>query len=439
METSYNFLAPGNEPSSPGRKTGLDTQRVNRTLSKFFRSPADWQLAFLLIMLTAGYLSIAVSQIALGLGLLVMLYRWVFRKEAPPVTGLEKTALLLAAWALLMIPFSTNSSQSLVYYRRFYLFAVIWVAASSAVTEKRRMFMLIALLTGAMAISLYGQIHNARLAGGMFSERMGEIFNPMTSGALLMMALLVAAGFLITGGIRGKLKIAIVIAALPVALGLVLTMTRSAQLGLIAGLGLMLLLAKPRLFGVFLGLLAVAVVILAFFGEDLLSERMWGRINPEYVMGGENTQGRLEMWRGGLEMVKAHPVTGVGDRGLEEISPDYYTSEFGVYQGHMHNNIVHMAVIWGIPGLVFGQAFILAGFWYLWKRWRALHRLPEAREKAPVQSAWILGALGVWVSFYIASLTEWYFGDAETMLIYLAILGIALGPGLESGRETSDY
>ena len=61
-----------------------------------FKSAAGWQLVFLLLMLTAGYLSIAVSQIALGLALLVMLYRWVFLKEAPPVTGLEKTAALLA-------------------------------------------------------------------------------------------------------------------------------------------------------------------------------------------------------------------------------------------------------------------------------------------------------------------------------------------------------
>ena len=60
--------------------------------------------------------------------------------------------------------------------------------------------MLVALLAGAMAISIYGQIHHARLAGGFFSQRMAVLFNAMTSGALLMMALLVAAGFLITPG-----------------------------------------------------------------------------------------------------------------------------------------------------------------------------------------------------------------------------------------------
>ena len=394
-----------------------------------WQSAANVQLGFLLIMLMAGYLSIAVSQIALGLALLVMLYRWVFLKEAPPVTGLEKTAALLALWALVMIPFSTNVSQSAVFYRRFYLFTVIWIAASSATTDRRRLLMLAALLVGALAISIYAQIHHAQMAGGFFSDRMTVLFSTMTSGALLMMAILVVAGFVIMPGINRHLKIGISIAVLPVILGLVMTMTRSAQLGLIGGLGLMLLLARPRLFGIFVGALVAATVVLALYGENLLSERMWGRINPQYVMGGDNTSLRLEMWRGGLEMVKAHPLTGVGDRGLEEISPDYYTSTEGLYFGHLHNNIVQMAVIWGIPGLILGQAFIWAGLWYLIKRWRKLRRDPPS---TPVQAAWVLGAVGVWISFFIAGMTEWYFGDAESMLIYLAILGCALGPRSES-------
>jgi O-antigen ligase len=247
----------------------------------------------------------------------------------------------------------------------------------------------------------------------------------MTSGALLMMAILTAAGFVIMPGIDRRLKIGVSLAILPVMLGLVMTMTRSAQLGLLTGLGLMLLLARPRLFGMFAGALVAATVVLALFGENLMSERMWSRINPQYVMGGENTSLRLEMWRGGLEMVKAHPVTGVGDRSLKEISPEYYTSELDLYFGHLHSNIVHMAAIWGIPGVILGQAFIWAGLWFLIKRWRKLRRDPPA---TPVLAAWVLAAIGVWISFFIAGITEWYFGDAESMLIYLAIIGCALGP-----------
>jgi O-antigen ligase len=392
------------------------------------RSAANWQLGFVLIMLTAGFLSIAVSQIALGLALLVMLYRWAFLGAAPPVTGLEKTAALLAVWALVMIPFSTQVTQSLVFYRRFYLFTAIWVTAGVATTDARRLLLLAFLLAGSVAISVYGQIVHAQLTRGFLSQRMEVAFNAMTGGALLMMIIMVAVGFLIVPGLGKRLKVAVGVAGLPALLGIIMTMTRSAQLGLLAGLGIMLLLTKPRLFGAFLALLAVATVVLAMFGENLMSARMWSRINPQYVMAGDNTVQRLDMWRGGWEMVKARPLTGVGDRGLEEISPDYYTSFDGEYHGHLHNNIVQMAVIWGLPGLIFGQAFVWAGLWYLLKRWRDLRRRPGGLGHASVRAGWVLAGIGVWVSFYIAGFTEWYFGDAESMLIYLAILGGALGP-----------
>ena len=438
MATSFNLPSPADPQFHPNQGISLNNDTMPAAPSAFLKSAANWQLVFVLIMLAAGYLSIAVSQIALGLALLVMLYRWIFLKEAPPATGLEKTAAVLAVWALVMIPFSTHSAQSLVYFRRFYLFTAIWVCASTATTERRRLAMLGFLLAGAMSISIYGQIHHAQLAGGFLSQRMDVLFNAMTSGALLMMAIMVAAGFLMAPGLGRRLKIVVGIAVLPVILGLVMTMTRSAQLGLLAGLGIILLLVKPKLFGLFVGLVLVASVVLAFYGENLMSARMWSRINPQYIMGGDNTGSRLEMWRGGLEMVKAHPITGVGDRGLEEIGPDYYTSKYGVYHGHLHNNLVQMAVIWGIPGLIFGQAFLFAGLWYLFKRWRDLRRIPSGTRAAPAQFGWVLGAIGAWISFYIAGLTEWYFGDAESMLIFLAILGTALGPSPAPPIERTD-
>jgi O-antigen ligase len=411
----------------PNKGIVLNTNSAAMVSTSFFKSAANWQLVFLLIMLAAGYLSIAVSQIALGLALAIMLYRWVFRREAPPINGLEKTAALLALWALAMIPISSDVVQSLIYYRRFYLFTAIWVAASAATTERRRLLMLAFLMAGSLAISLYGQIRHAQLAGGFLSQQMVVVFNAMTGGAMLMMAILVAVGFLIVPGIGRRLKVVIAIAALPMILGIVMTMTRSAELGLLAGLGIMLFLAKPRVFRVFLVGLLVSAAVLAMYGEHLVPEHVWSRINPKYVMTGLETNLRIEMWRGGLEMIKAHPITGVGDRGLEKILPEYYTSANNMYFGHLHSNIVHMAAIWGIPGLIFGQAFVFAGLWFLVKRWRWLRQQPERMRNAPTAAGWVLGAIGVWLGFYVAGFTEWYFGDAESMLIYLAILGCALG------------
>ncbi|MBK7670714.1 MAG: hypothetical protein IPJ24_04850 [bacterium] len=45
----------------------------------------------------------------------------------------------------------------------------------------------------------------------------------------------------------------------------------------------------------------------------------------------------------------------------------------------------------------------------------------------------------MWMGFFVAGLTEWYFGDAEPMLIYLAVLGIALGGGHHAATGASSH
>lgn len=385
------------------------------------------QFVFALLTLPLGYFSIAASQISLGIALLLLLARWIVERTAPPATGLEKTALLLAAWALLMVPLSTDVPQSAVYYRRFYLFTALWVGAAAAVDERRRGLLLGFLLGGAAAAGLYGIVDQLHRYGDLMSHRLTAVFNAMTGGAVLMMAALVAAGCLIAPGVGRRMRLAAAAAAVPIALGVAMTMTRSAQLGLVVGVGAMLFLRKPKISGLFAALVLAAGIVLAVWGEDLLPPRYWKRISPEFVIGGKSTVARLDMWKGGWKMIQARPIRGVGDRGLKEIAPEYYTTENGLYWGHMHSNIVHLAVIWGVPGLVLAQAFLIMTLVLLIRSWRRLVGRVRQPDYQPVRTGWVLGAIGVWVGFYVAGLSEWYFGDAESMLIYFLIIGCALG------------
>ena len=383
---------------------------------------ANLQFALVVIMLTAANLSIAVSQIALGLALIVQLYRRFLRREPLPAIGLGRWVLALAAWALVMIPFSTDPGQSMIFYKRFYLFAAIWVAASVAVDYRRQWVLMGAILTGAVAISLYGQIHVLLKTGSLFKLRLGEMSNPMTSGCLLMMSLLLAAGFLLSRGRSKQQLIWIGVAALPVALGLVQTMTRSALLGFAVGLGVMFLLARPRWFTIFMVVLILFLVSVSLLPDGVISREMSKRLDPTYVLQGNSTSQRLYMWTEGWAMVKQHPITGVGDRDLKSIGPRYYEHPDMNYYGHLHSNPVMLAAIWGIPGFLLGMGFLLRQLWLLIRLWRS----GAGRQLGP-PVGWVLGAVGVWAGFFTAGLTEWYFGDAESMLLYLAITGIALG------------
>ena len=102
-----------------------------------------------------------------------------------------------------------------------------------------------------------------------------------------------------------------------------------------------------------------------------------------------------------------------------------------VYFGHLHSNPIMLAVIWGIPGFLLAMGFFLATLVQPWRRW---HSLQGASSRPPPwRAGWILGAIGAGAGFFVAGLTEWYFGDAESMLLFLAILGTALtrDPGTE--------
>jgi len=382
-------------------------------------------LSLVLFMMTAGFISIAISQLCLGTSLILLLYRRGFKKIILPRTGLEISATVLAAWALINIAFSSDAHTSMVFYRRFFLFSAIWVVASVITTERRRFLMLIFSLVGALAISLYGEVMLVLETGSLFGHRFDIMSNSMTSGSLLMMALLLGFGFLLAGGQSTRVKVFIGLALTPILLGTVLTLTRSALLGVIAGLGVMILLSHRRWFYVLLGILVIGAIFFATVGESVLPTNVYHRLSLDYLLTGTNTIVRLEMWQGGWEMIKERPFTGVGDRNLTSIGSEFYGDADTVYHGHLHSNYVQLAVIWGIPGLLLALYFIVQPIFLLVRRWLQIRRL-EFPPK--VYCGWVLGACGVWTGFMLAGLTEWYFGDAETMLIYLAFFGCALGP-----------
>ncbi len=393
------------------------------------------QLGFFLLALCAGNFSIAVSQAALGLTLLCGLVRWATFRQGVVPTGMERVTLALVGWAVLMIPFSADPGQSLVFAKRFFLFTALWLGAGLATSEHRRRLMLGAVMLGASGISLISAWQVQRQMGTLFGDRLAHVSNAMTSGAMLMLVVLLALGILLNKSTGARARIVVGAALLPMALALAMTMTRSALLGLVVGVAAMLLVAHRRWF---LGF-AVAVVFLlagvALFGEDVLSARAWSRLDPDNLFAGRNTVTRIEMWRVGWNMVQAEPLTGVGDCDLNAVAPQYYGEHEPVPFGHLHSNFVHLAVIWGIPGFILAMIFLGQQPRLLWRRWRK--SFGHRNAPAPWHAGWTLGALGMWAGFFVAGLTEWYFGDAEPMLMSMAILGVALGR-LDAKSEKTD-
>ncbi len=391
-------------------------------------------LGVLLVLLAlTATLSVAVSQIVLGLGLAVLLSRWT-RGRTPPRTGLEWPALALVVWALAMIPFSADPGQSALYARRWYLLTPIWVAAAAGAVDggRWRLPALAGLALGAVVSAALGFWSFWRKGGahyrddGQLAGRAEPLAGYMTGAGLLMLVgLVLLAAVLLARSRRVRLWAAVALAV--VGTGLLLTLTRSAWLGFAAGAALMVALWRAR----WLGALAAVGVVAVLLLPGALKTRLLSAFDPADAA---NSQ-RVIMWRTGWQWVAASPVTGVGDCDLKNRYRAHHAGDPDVeIQGHLHSNLVMFAAAWGVPGLVLALGLLLATFWHLWRRWRELRAAPrrgpptggEVVPEDHLARVWCLGALGAWVGLMVAGLFEWNFGDAEVALLFWLIMGLGL-------------
>jgi putative inorganic carbon (hco3(-)) transporter len=109
-----------------------------------------------------------------------------------------------------------------------------------------------------------------------------------------------------------------------------------------------------------LGVAAAVVVTLFALADQRFLERQQTTIEAQ----DGSSQGRLEAWQGGLELIKDHPL-GTGGRGFHILSPKYIPNIVEEHRGEersVHNSYLQLAAEWGIQGLVTWSGFIISTF-----------------------------------------------------------------------------
>jgi putative inorganic carbon (HCO3(-)) transporter len=381
--------------------------------------------AVILLALSAT-VSVSTSQSALGLALLGLLVRWI-RGVPPARTGLEWCAAALLGWACVSVIFSTDRVQSLVFLRRFYLLSALWIAATVVVTERRRRLVLVALGLGGVGLGLFGVFQLWRHGGAAYLPGSGQLVGRvtltqgyMTGGGVMMIVGLGLTGF-VMAPVSRRTRLLCLGALVVVGLALVLTLTRSAWLGFAAGAGVLVLLTRARWTPLLAVLLAVSILLM----PQTIRTRLASSFDPAHRDNAE----RVAMWKAGWRILWDRPVTGVGDRDLKAIYPRYRGERGRETPGHLHNNLLMFAVIWGVPGFLLAVAFLVTAFVLAWRRWR---RLRAAGPRAPpLALGWAQAAVAVWIGFNVAGLFEWNFGDAEVVLLLWLVMGLGLAAGGE--------
>jgi O-antigen ligase len=232
----------------------------------------------------------------------------------------------------------------------------------------------------------------------------------MTASGLSMLGLVLAAARLVLRRGRAStpswpppaLRTALAVAAFVVSTwALLISRTRNAWLGALAGLAVVGILRAPKT----LWLLATGLVLIVVVRPAPLMDRL--------TLTDASSVDRYYMWQAGIDMIRDRPVFGQGPGMILSRYPVYRWAEAPNAQApHLHDNALQIAAERGLPCLAFWLWWMAAAMGDAFREWR----------RGAAGAAWTAAAtLGVLTSMMVAGLFEYNFGDSEVFMFVLVV------------------
>jgi O-antigen ligase len=378
--------------------------------AEHLRSLLFWTL---LLQCCVISLSIAAASLLLAVSVLTMLLLIV--KEKKWITGRTPLDLAFMAYIAIEIITALNSDEqadAIKNAKRLLLIAIVYGVASSFDRYNRgeRSVVIFALTVSALStveVFLF-------LQGG--TDRLTVFQHYMTAGGLKMIAALLVIPFILGKETKKRTRIMLGLALVPILAALILTNTRSAWLGFIAGMLVLGALYYRTVFA------AVALLVALFF--LFAPQHQIDRAKSIVDLSHPNNVGRLKMWTTGLTMWSDKPVLGFGDIDLYSSYSRYRTPGIDEPAGHLHNNYIHLLVTLGAVGF-------LAVMWLFTTIVLTEYRIFRSHIDTPSARNIALGGLGVFTGFLVNGIFEWNFGDHEIMVCVWFTVGLVMASANE--------
>ena len=260
-----------------------------------------------------------------------------------------------------------------------------------------------ALITLVMIQSAIGFAQFAQLGGVVLEKRItGSASHVMSFAGILLPVSVFAVVYAVE---RRQLLIGIAGAISAAALGL--SLTRSAWIGWIAGLGIYLLIRRPRA--------TVAVVAVTVLVVTLSPLSIFGRLASSLDTTKSSNLDRIRMAQAGVEMIKDHPLLGLGPANLRAQYPLYRLPDAPRYTvPHLHNNAIQL---WAERG-------VIAVFSYLLLLILILKQCSVCSRGDGDTPAWGFAGAASLIALTVAGLFEYNFGDSEVLMTLLVIAAL---------------
>jgi O-antigen ligase len=188
-------------------------------------------------------------------------------------------------------------------------------------------------------------------------------------------------------------------------LTLLLTFTRSVWLGWAVAAFVVVMASRARL-------LVYAAPVLVLF-VTFMPLDLFGRLISTFDVQQSSNFDRIRMLEAGVEMIRDHPVLGVGPANVKEAYALYRKHDAPRPRPpHLHNNVIQLWAERGILGLSAYLLLLALLFRECAREWRGPRRM------------WAEIGIAVAVSLTVAGLFEFNFGDTEVFYMMLNLFAL---------------
>ena len=201
-------------------------------------------------------------------------------------------------------------------------------------------------------------------------------------------------------------------------LALLLTVTRASWLGCLVSTLVVLFLGVGRRAMMWMGVLAIPLILA---GLLVLQQKR----NVTFIdQTDQSTTWRETVWREGANLLVSKPRHLLLGIGMDSIK--WHWREWGMFEngripwGHMHSNLLQIALERGVPALILWLAFLYIYARALW------HSLRKDGKLDWIARGILLGALGGLAGFFTSGLVHYNWGDSEVVMVFYMIMGLAL-------------
>lgn len=357
------------------------------------------------------------------LGLCLVAAPWLGSARLPASRAARRALTAAAAYLLLLVgavaasrsPLQSLGGLSEIVGFATFALAMLWIRG-----ERRVRWLIDALILVGAVVALSGLAQVLLGYGGIERRIRGPFSHYMTfAGTLLLLDLMLIARMLLRrerspghGPTAWLDRPLVAWSALGIVnLALIVSLTRSAWLALVAALVGIVALVRPRLL-VWAPVLAALFLIVA---PVPVVERVLSITH----LAEDSNYDRIAMAEAGARMVEERPLLGVGPEMVKRLYPIYrHPTAPRLLTPHLHNSYVQIAAERGLPALAVYLALLAFAFAAAWRGYR------RGRFERNGRADLHLGAIAALLGFSIAALFENNWGDTEVQRLVLFLLAV---------------